>query len=47
MLVALLLQLEAQLLLQQAAALVQLDDVVVEPVEPLRELAGLQPQPPD
>jgi uncharacterized protein YecE (DUF72 family) len=38
--VALLLVLEAQLLLEQAAALAQFDDVMVEAVEPLRELAG-------
>ena len=42
--VALLLHLEVKLLLQQAAAFAQLDDIVIETIEPLRQLAGLQPQ---
>ena len=43
--VALLLVLEAQLFLEQAAALAQLDDVVIQPVQPLGELTGPNAQP--
>ena len=42
--VALLLHLEIQLFFEKAAALAQFDDVVVEAVETLGELCGMQPQ---
>src|SRR6516225_9880956 len=42
--VALLLDPEVQLFFEKTAALAQLDDVMVEAIEPLRQLAGMKPQ---
>ena len=44
MAVALLLHLEVKLFFQEAAAFAQFDDIVIETIEPLRQLASLQPQ---